>query len=85
MSVRISLINDQVPYYIEICYGADVFSLNLIWFRYFAFDSNEKLEIDLTIEPGVIYPIPLYSLSHKSRYDSTSFKPNIYQSYNIII
>ena len=58
MSVRISLTNDQVPYYIEMCYGAGVFSLNLIWFRYFVFDSNEKFEIDVTIEAGVIYPIP---------------------------
>jgi len=32
--------------------------LNLIFFRYFVFGSNEKLEIYGTIEAGVIYPIP---------------------------
>lgn len=57
MSVRIALTNDQVPYHIEIYYGANVFSLNLILFRYFVFGSNEKLEIYVTIGAGVIYPI----------------------------
>jgi len=58
VSVQILLTNEQVPYHIEICYGANVFSLNLIFFRYFVFGSNEKLEIYGTIEAGVIYPIP---------------------------
>ena len=68
MSLRISLTNDQVPYHIEICYGANIFSLNLILFRYFVFGSNEKLEIYVTIEAGVIYPIPfiLFTLSQES-------------------
>lgn len=52
MSVQISLTTNKVPYYIEICYEAIVFSLNLIWFRHFVFDSNEKFEIDGYIEAG---------------------------------